>query len=68
MAAPAKQLSDANPGGSGLGQSATDKISFYGITPVVQAAIAAAGTDAGTTQTLANDLRTKLIALGLVKA
>ena len=68
MAAPVKQLSDGNPGGSGLGQSATDKISFYGITPVVQATIAAAGSDAGTTQTLANDLRTKLIALGLVKA
>lgn len=68
MAAPAKQLSDANPGGSGLGQSATDKISLYGVTPIVQAAIAAAGTDAATTQTLANDLRTKLIALGAVKA
>ncbi|KKL60502.1 hypothetical protein LCGC14_2204650, partial [marine sediment metagenome] len=57
-----------NPGGSGLGQSATDLISFYGITPIVQATIAAAGTDAATTQTLANDLRTKLIALGLVAA
>ena len=68
MAAPVKQLSDGNPGGSGLGQSPTDLISFYGITPVVQATIAAAGSDAGTTQTLANDLRTKLIALGLVKA
>ena len=68
MATPEKQLSDGNPGGSGLGQSATDLISFYGITPVVKAAIAAAGTDAGTTQTLANDLRTKLIAFGLVKA
>ena len=68
MAAPSKQLSDGNPGGSGLGQSATDLISFYGVTPIVQATIAAAGTDAATTQTLANDLRTKLIALGLVAA
>ncbi len=68
MAAPSKQLSDANPGGSGLGQSATDLISFYGVTPIVQATIAAAGTDAATTQTLANDLRTKLVALGLVAA
>ena len=66
MTAPAKQLSDLNPGGSGLGQSATDKISFYGVTPVVQATLAAAGTDAATTQALANDLRTKLVALGLV--
>ena len=36
MAAPTKQLSDGNPGGSGLGQSATDTISFYGATPVAQ--------------------------------
>ena len=65
MTAPTKQLSDLNPGGSGLGQSALDKISFYGVTPVVQATLAAAGTDAATTQTLANDLRTKLAAVGL---
>jgi hypothetical protein len=63
-----KELSDANPDGTSMGQSATDKIGFYGITPVVQATIAAAGTDAATTQALANDLRTKLIALGLVVA
>jgi len=36
MAAPVKQLSDLNPGGTGLGQSATDTISFYGATPVAQ--------------------------------
>lgn len=43
------------------------KISFYpGITPVARQTIAAAATDAATTQTLANDLRTKMIALGLV--
>lgn len=33
-----KQLSDANPDGTALGQSATDTISFYGGTPVVQRA------------------------------
>ena len=33
-----KQLSDKNPDGTSLGQSATDKISFYGETPVVQGA------------------------------
>lgn len=38
MAAPVKQLSDGNPGGSGLGQSATDLISFYGVAPVAQRA------------------------------
>lgn len=43
------------------------KISFYpGITPVARQAAAAAATDAATTQALANDLRTKLIALGLI--
>jgi hypothetical protein len=31
-----KQLSDANGDGTALGQSATDKISFYGATPVTQ--------------------------------
>lgn len=31
-----KQLSDANPSGTGLGQSATDTISFYGATPVAK--------------------------------
>ena len=63
-----RELSRDTPDGTSLGQSATDKLGFYGVTPVVQAAIAAAGTDATTTQTLANDLRTKLIALGAVKA
>lgn len=38
MAAPVKQLSDGNGGGTGLGQSATDLISFYGVAPVVQRA------------------------------
>jgi hypothetical protein len=33
-----KQVSDANADGTALGQSATDKISFYGATPVVQRA------------------------------
>jgi hypothetical protein len=36
MTAPVKQLSDANPGGTGLGQSTTDTISFYGVAPVAQ--------------------------------
>jgi hypothetical protein len=33
-----KQVSDLNPDGTALGQSATEKISFYGVTPVVQRA------------------------------
>jgi hypothetical protein len=35
-----KQLSDLNPDGTSLGQSTTDKISFYGVTPVTQRAAA----------------------------
>jgi hypothetical protein len=54
--------SDANVGKS------TGKVGFYEKAPVVQQTVAAAGTDAGTTQALANSLRTALINLGLVKA
>lgn len=61
-----EQLTKGNDDGTCMGQSTTEKISFYGVTTVVQAAIAVAGTDAATTQVLANDLRVKLIALGLV--
>ena len=39
---------------------------FYGVTPVARQAIAPAATDAATTQTLVNDLRTKLRNLGLL--
>lgn len=60
-----KHLSDANSDGTSFGQSATDKISFYGATPAVQATLAANGTDAATTQALANDIKAKLKAIGL---
>lgn len=36
-----RELSDGNDDGTRLGQTATDKISFYGIAPVVQRALAA---------------------------
>lgn len=62
----ADQLSKLNPDGTTLGQSVSDKIAFYGVTPVVQQATAAAGTDAATTQTLANALRTMARAQGLM--
>lgn len=52
--------------GTVMGQSATDPIAFFGATPVVQQASTAAGTDATTTQALANALRTALLNLGLV--
>lgn len=34
------QLSDGNDDGCSLGQSASDKVSLYGVTPVVQRATA----------------------------
>lgn len=50
-----------------VGLSATDKIGFYGTkTLVAQQASAAAGTDAATTQALANALRTALLNLNLI--
>jgi hypothetical protein len=61
-----KYFGENNPDGCSFGQSATSKISFYGATPVVKAAAAADGTDAATTQALANDLKAKLISLGLL--
>jgi hypothetical protein len=64
-----KQLSDGGPDGSSLGQSATDKIGFYGKTPVVRAATFAALTTTPTTAEIrdcVNSIRTALINLGFV--
>lgn len=53
--------------GCKFGSAATEKISFYGATSIVQpTGTPAAATDAATTQTLANYLRTQLLALGLI--
>ena len=60
-----QQLSDYNSQGTSMGQAAADLISFYGATPLAQQTLAANGTDAATTQALANDLKAKLKALGL---
>jgi predicted RNA-binding Zn ribbon-like protein len=50
-----------------LGLDSEQPIGFYGVTtPVARQTVSAAATDAGTTQTLANSLRTALIALNLV--
>lgn len=72
-----KQLSDQNPEGTVLGASTTDKISFYGVTPIVQRSLAAQATSAvGTASSTALDTNTKaalievmntLTALGLWK-
>ncbi len=62
----AEQLSNGSPDGTVLGQGASDKIAFFGATPVVQQTGAAEGTDAATTQTLAIAVRTALVNLGVI--
>ena len=47
--------------------SASGKVGFFGTAPVVEQTIAAAATDAATTQALANSIRDILLAYGLVK-
>lgn len=62
-----QQLSRKTTGGSSYGQDATDKISFYGETPIVQPAPAVAvGTDIATVILEVADLRAQLVALGLI--
>lgn len=50
-------------------QTVTDKLGFYGVTPVVQPASAnqAVATDAASVIVLANAIRTALVAQGLIK-
>ncbi len=61
----ADYLDNGNDNGCIMGRS-SGKISFYGATTVAVQATAAAGTDAATTQTLANALRTAMLAYGLI--
>lgn len=56
-----KELSDASPDGTRLGQSSTDKVSFYGATPVVRPAVITAVT-AGSTTTVCNTSVAAIIA------
>lgn len=61
-----RQLSNADPDGTQLGQSASDKVAFYGATPVVQASKITS--NAGTASTVANQvnaLQAAFEALGL---
>ncbi|MDB5175393.1 MAG: Poly(Beta-D-mannuronate) epimerase 7 [Candidatus Saccharibacteria bacterium] len=53
--------------GSKIGTATTQKIGFHGATPTIQqTGTPAAATDLATALTLVNDLRTKLIAKGLI--
>lgn len=63
------QLSTGAGDGQVLGQSTTDKIAFYGDTPIVQATVAATTTTTATTTALQTDIdaiRTALQNLGLI--
>ena len=75
MTAPGRQLSDANSAGTGLGQSATDTISFYGATPVAQRAssvqatsnVASSSAFGATQLAVLQEIMTTLTGLGLWK-
>lgn len=61
------RLSFGSTTGVRIGYSAAEKLSFYGAVPVVQpSGTPAAASDAATTQALVNDIRSKLITLGLI--
>lgn len=64
-----KQLSDGNPDGTALGQSAADLISFYGATPVDQgAAVTTLATTPTATDiaTAVNSIISRLQDVGLI--
>lgn len=75
-----RELSNGDPDGTRLGQSTTDKVAFFGATPVVKqtGAAAATNTTTGTSTTtalttdldalrsLVNTMRTALVNLGLI--
>jgi hypothetical protein len=63
------QLSNGNVNGTTFGQSTTDKISFYGVTPVVQgAAVTTLATTPTATDiaTAVNSIITRLQSIGVI--
>ena len=65
-----RQLSDGDDAGQSFGQSSTDKISFYGETPIVRATVTASTGTATTTklEVAVNAIHTALVNLGLITA
>lgn len=61
-----ERLDYGSADGCQIGGAATDKVGFFGATPVVQQATVAAATDATTVITTANACRTALRNLGLM--
>lgn len=67
-----QELSDGGPDGTRMGASASEKLSFYGATAIVQPSAAnQAAITAGATTTACNnlviELRLALVNLGLIK-
>lgn len=66
-----KELSDSNPDGTRLGQAATDKLGFYGLTtPIVRPSVTAVTTATATTalnETRITRLYAALENLGLIE-
>lgn len=62
-----EQVTYNSPDGAQVGDAATEKVGFFGATPVVQPAPAVAvGTDLATVILEIADLRAQLVALGLI--
>lgn len=64
-----EQVTYGAPAGAMIGKSATEKVGFFGATPVAQQAITAVATGTATTtlnETKINRLYTALINLGLI--
>lgn len=61
-----KQLSDGGTAGVCLGQSSTDKVGFYGATPVVRPTSIADATDTTSAISRVNAVITALESLGLI--
>lgn len=66
---PVKELSDGGPDGSRLGQSSSDKVGFFGATPITKPSVAAASSSVATTtilETRVAAICTALADLGLI--
>jgi len=59
-------LDNGNPDGTILGQTTTEKIAFFGSTPVVQQTGAAVATTLTTNIVLSTAIRLALVNLGLI--
>lgn len=64
-----KEISDGGPDGTSLGQSATDKVAFFGTTPIAKPSVTWPNTATATTtlnETKVNRLMVALVNLGLI--